>query len=82
MDSPLRCPQCGALVVDRRFAACTSCHAELPVDWVLSEEQISKLAAIDQSARAEHAAAMSEMDEENEPDSTVTLTDESTTSSP
>jgi hypothetical protein len=72
-EAPLRCPECGALVVDRRFAACTSCHAQLPKGWILSEEQIGKLAEIDHHARAEHAAVMSDLDPENQPDSMTTL---------
>jgi hypothetical protein len=66
MDSPLRCPACGALVVDRRFAQCTSCSVPLPADWVLTPEQIEKLEAIDRSARAEHGALMQELTRETE----------------
>ena len=63
-----RCPQCNALVVDRRSPLCTTCKAELPSEWLLSPEQIQKLEAFDRSARAEHAAALNDL-EEGFPDS-------------
>ena len=66
MDAPLRCPQCGALVVDRRFSKCTTCAAELPTDWVLPPEQVEKLKALNASAEAEHAALMGELGRETE----------------
>jgi hypothetical protein len=77
MEGPLHCPNCGALVVDRRFANCTTCHAELPAGWVLTPEQISKLAELDQHARAEHAAISAEFDPANSPASSTQLQDDS-----
>jgi hypothetical protein len=71
MEGPYHCPSCGALVVDRRFANCTTCHAELPAEWVLTPEQIAKLEEIDRHARAEHAAVSDALDPLNSPDSSV-----------
>jgi hypothetical protein len=62
-----RCPACHALVVDRRFATCTTCNAELPKEWILSPEQVLKLEEFDRHARAEHATAMNELDPDNDP---------------
>jgi hypothetical protein len=73
MEGPLYCPNCRALVVDRRFANCTTCHAELPAEWVLTPEQVAKLEEIDRHARAEHAAISAELDPLNTPDSAVQL---------
>jgi hypothetical protein len=67
VSSALRCPTCHALVVDRRFANCTTCHVALPPEWVLTPDQIAKLETIDQRARTEHAAAMEELDPNNDP---------------
>jgi hypothetical protein len=79
MDSVLRCPKCSALVVDRRFAQCTNCHADLPKEWVMTPEQIAKVTAIDQEARAEHGAVMEalEPDPENTELTDTPLTDAS-----
>ena len=38
-----RCPQCNALVIDRRFPFCTTCHAALPEEWVMTPEQVAKV---------------------------------------
>ncbi len=67
MDSPLRCPSCNGLVVDRRSALCTTCHVELPKEWLLTDAQIQQLEAIDRSARAEHAASMNDLDSAHDP---------------
>jgi hypothetical protein len=53
--------------VDRRFPACTTCHEKLPEEWMMSPEQIAKVAAIDQSARAKFSAAIEELDPNNDP---------------
>jgi hypothetical protein len=74
MEGPLHCPACGALVVDRRFANCTTCRAELPADWVLAPEQLAQLERLDQHARAEHAAILEELDVSNDPTSPTDLT--------
>lgn len=55
---PLRCPKCHALVVDRRFANCTTCHEALPAEWVMKRAEAAKLMASDRECRAEHQAAM------------------------
>jgi len=55
---PHRCPKCNALVVDRRSPVCTTCRTELPKDWVMTKEQISKVMAIDQEIRMEDAEEM------------------------
>ncbi len=73
MDTPLRCPACHALVVDRRFAACTTCHAALPPEWLLTPEQTDQLAKLDRHARAEHAALLDQLDESSQPDSITEL---------
>ena len=62
MEGPFHCPSCGALVVDRRFAACTTCQTALPPEWVLTPEQISQLQVNDAHARAEHAAALDQLE--------------------
>ncbi len=76
-----RCPECDALVVDRRSPACTTCHEALPAEWVMTPEQIGKITTIDAHARAEHAAAMSDLDAVNPPDTdpTVPLVEPGTT---
>jgi hypothetical protein len=76
MDTSLRCPACGALVVDRRSSSCTTCHADLPQDWVLSPEQIQRIETIDQHARAEHAVTMSDLDNRIDTDATTPIDDE------
>ena len=77
MEGPLHCPNCGALIVDRRFANCTTCHAELPAGWVLTPEQISNLAELDQHARAEYAAASEALASANDPNSLTEINDDS-----
>jgi len=57
-----RCPQCFALVVDRRFPRCTTCHTVLPEEWVMTPEQVAKVTTIDAHARAEHATAMAQLE--------------------
>jgi DNA-directed RNA polymerase subunit N (RpoN/RPB10) len=79
MDAPLRCLKCGALVVDRRSANCTTCAEPLPADWVLSPGQVEKLAAIDQAARAEHAAAMDDLAPETDPNTPLLTPDDDPT---
>ncbi|MEJ0000905.1 MAG: hypothetical protein WDO13_18105 [Verrucomicrobiota bacterium] len=64
---PLRCPHCGALVVDRRSPACTTCRAELPAEWVMSREQVTTLARIEAQNRATHRAEMRVLDPLNDP---------------
>jgi hypothetical protein len=76
MSEILRCPACSALVVDRRFPNCTTCHAALPAEWVLTPEQIEKIEMIDQHARAEHGAAMEAL--EPNPDEIITEEPDST----
>jgi hypothetical protein len=63
MDTPLRCPKCNALVVDRRSAVCTTCRTALPVEWVMTPEQTAKVMAIDQDARAEYNSSMQRLDQ-------------------
>jgi hypothetical protein len=75
MEGPLHCPHCGALVVDRRFANCTTCQAALPPEWVLTPEQVAALETIDQHARAEHAALSDALDPAKDPDSALTNID-------
>jgi hypothetical protein len=57
-----RCPKCNALVVDRRSAVCTTCHAELPAEWQMTPQQIAEVTKIDDQAKAEHEALMSDLD--------------------
>jgi hypothetical protein len=68
-----RCPQCNALVIDRRFPTCTSCHAALPEEWVMTPEQVAKVTTIDAHARAEHATAMAELEPVSSPDTAPTI---------
>ena len=68
-----RCPNCNALVVDRRFPTCTTCHAALPAEWLLTSDQIAKLAQFDRSARAEHDSAMNDLDLPGEGDPSADL---------
>ena len=64
---PHRCPKCNALVVDRRSPTCTTCHAELPAEWVMTPEQVTKLGQIDSDARSEHAEEMKKIDPLSDP---------------
>jgi hypothetical protein len=73
MQGPFRCPKCAALVTDRRIPICTTCRADLPAEWLLTAEQFTQLTAIDQHARAGHAALLDQLDESKEPDSTTEL---------
>jgi len=66
MDAPLRCPKCQALVVDRRFAQCTTCHADLPAEWLLTSVQLAELDENDRHARSEHSALMNELTRQDE----------------
>lgn len=68
-----RCPQCNALVIDRRFPFCTTCHAALPEEWVMTPEQVAKVSMIDAHARAEHATAMSQLEPANSSDTNATI---------
>jgi ribosomal protein L37AE/L43A len=65
--APHRCPQCHALVVDRRSAVCTTCRAELPKEWVMTPEQAEKTKAIDREIQAEHKASLNTLDPANDP---------------
>jgi hypothetical protein len=60
--------------MDRRRVECTTCHVPLPEEFLLTSKQTEELAVGDQHARAEHSAAMGQLDESNEPDSTVDMT--------
>lgn len=73
MADVLRCPACNALVVDRRFPTCTTCHAELPKEWILTSDQVTKLAQFDRSARAEYNATMNDLDAPGESEPTADL---------
>jgi hypothetical protein len=64
---PKRCPQCQALVVDRRSTTCTTCHADLPKEWVMSKEQVAKVAHLDAQARATHQQEMRSLDPRLDP---------------
>jgi hypothetical protein len=64
---PHRCPKCDALVVDRRSPVCTNCHEALPAEWIMSPEQVTKVEEFDAHAKAEHAAAMTDLDPTNDP---------------
>jgi hypothetical protein len=59
---PHRCPKCDAPVVDRRSPLCTTCHEPLPVEWIMTPEQVAKVEMIDRHAKAEHAAALNDLD--------------------
>ncbi len=76
MDAPLRCPQCDALVVDRRFSKCTTCAAELPEGWAFPPGQVEKLKALNHGAEAEHAALMGELGRETEVDDPLLTADD------
>ena len=76
MDSPLRCPQCDALVVDRRFAKCTTCSTELPAEWIFSPDQVEKLQALNRGAETEHAALMGELAREEDLDAPLLTRDD------
>jgi hypothetical protein len=76
------CPECGALVVDRRFPNCTTCHAALPIDWIMTPEQIANVRAIDQGARAEHDALMHELDPVADPNVPLLTPDDDPTEPP
>jgi hypothetical protein len=70
MDSspqPHRCPQCHALVVDRRSPTCTTCRAALPAEWIMTKEQTAKLMALDAQARAQHLQEMRNLDPQSDP---------------
>ena len=58
MDGPLRCPHCNALVVDRRSATCTTCHQALPAEWIMTRDQVAKVAELDRDARAQYAESI------------------------
>ena len=59
---PKRCPKCHALVVDRRSMTCTTCQADLPKEWIMSKEQVAKVAQLDARARAIHLQEMQSLD--------------------
>ena len=80
MDAPLRCPACGALVVDRRFDHCTNCKGPFPAGWKLTPEQIDELQNSDRSARAEHGALLQELTRETEPELPMLTRDDDPTS--
>jgi hypothetical protein len=61
-DFPYRCPRCHAQVVDRRSPTCTTCHQALPVEWIMTAGQRAKTEAIDREIKAQHAAAMKNLD--------------------
>ncbi len=75
MSTALRCPKCHALVVDRRFPNCTTCHEALPPEWLLTPDQIEKLQVLDEHARHEHAVALDDLDSVRDPN-TPLLTEE------
>jgi hypothetical protein len=54
-------------VVDRRSPVCTNCHEELPADWIMSPEQVAKVQDFDARAKAEHSAAMTELEPSSDP---------------
>lgn len=72
-DQPHRCPKCHALVVDRRSPACTTCHATLPADWIMTPQQVDKVMAIDKEIRAEHAASMKNLDPPTDPNASTVV---------
>jgi hypothetical protein len=57
-----RCPSCNALVTDRRSPLCTTCHAALPADWIMTPQQATDVEAGDLAAKAEHLSAMRQLD--------------------
>ncbi len=66
-DQPKRCPQCHALVVDRRSPVCTTCRAGLPAEWIMSKDQAAKVMALDAQARAQHVQEMRSLDPQSDP---------------
>ncbi len=68
-----RCPQCNALVVDRRSSVCTTCHEDLPADWIMTPEQVAKVEEFDAHAKAEHTAAMEALEPANDPSMSETV---------
>ncbi len=64
---PHRCPQCNALVVDRRSPVCTTCRVALPKNWVMTPEQSAKMMELDAQARALHIQEMRALDPLNDP---------------
>lgn len=64
---PHRCPDCNALVVDRRSPVCTTCRKPLPKDWIMTPTQVAKTEAIDREIRAEHAASLKVIDPRSDP---------------
>jgi hypothetical protein len=64
---PKRCPHCNALVVDRRSLTCTTCHADLPKEWIMSKEQVAKVSQLDAQARAMHQQEMQSLDPRLDP---------------
>ena len=64
---PHRCPSCDALVIDRRSPVCTTCHTALPKEWLMTPQQIAEVNKMDAHARAEHLAAMNELDPAKDP---------------
>ncbi len=70
MDSlpqPRRCPDCNALVVDRRSPICTTCHAALPAEWIMTKEQAAKVMALDAQARVQHLQEIRKLDPQCDP---------------
>ncbi len=70
MDSvelPHRCPECNALVVDRRSPACTTCRAALPAAWVMTPAQAAKTTALDKQSQATFAASRGVIDPASDP---------------
>jgi hypothetical protein len=61
-NQPHRCPTCHALVVDRRSAACTTCRAALPAEWVMTAEQAAKMMKLEAQNRAMHQSEMRLLD--------------------
>lgn len=53
-----RCPHCNQVVVSRKFPSCTSCGAELPSDWVMTEQQKEEVNKINEHNAAHHEASM------------------------
>jgi hypothetical protein len=66
-SEPRRCPNCNALVVDRRSPVCTTCRAALPAEWIMTKEQAAKMMAFDREARALHLAKLRKLDPRIDP---------------
>jgi hypothetical protein len=66
-QEPHRCPKCNALVVDRRFPLCTTCHAALPKEWIMTPEQVEKVMEIDHEIQAEHTESLKTLDPRIDP---------------